>query len=359
MKSRAIPAILFSWIILIMSPTYAQKLAKDAASEINGRFADFQGQAPSASVLVVRNGKVVLRKSFGLADLDRGTKAAPKTNYRLASVSKQFTATAILLLNEWGNLSLEDDLTKFFPDFPAYGRSIHIRQMLNHTSGLLAYEDLLPEDLKTPVVDSDVLRILAAQDHTYFEPGSKFRYSNSGYALLACIVEKVSGMGFPEFMARNVFRPLGMKGTFLTRRDRTTGNKRAYGHSKKDGAWARTDQSMTSFVLGDGGIYSSLDDLRKWDAALSSGRLLPKKTIEQSMSSTIATTEEGAEGYGYGWFVGKHDGEPAVWHTGSTIGFRNAYLRIPGRSLTVIVLTNRNDANAIDLARKVADVFLP
>jgi len=339
-------------------PMTANRVKLTPSTAVDAIFADFSGAMPSASVLVVHNGKVALKKSYGLADLERSAKASPKTNYRLASVSKQFTATAVLLLVERGKLSLDDDLLKFFPGFPAYGRAIHVRHLLNHSSGLLAYEDLLPEPLPAPVVDADVLRILSAQDHGYFPPGSQFRYSNSGYALLACLVEKVSGLSYPEFLRKNIFQPLGMKGTFLTQREHTTGNRRAFGHSRKGSAWIRTDQSSTSFVLGDGGVYTSLDDLQKWEAALRGARLLPQKTLDAMMSATIATSDETAQGYGYGWFTGKHGSEPAVWHTGSSIGFRNAYLRIPGKSLTVIVLTNRNDSSALSLARQVADVFL-
>lgn len=358
MKLGASLAAAWAGVGLLMLPSRAEKRPQPHRVEMDAIFAEFQGRVPGASVLVLQNGKVAFRRSYGLADVEKGTKATPRTNYRLASLSKQFTATAILLLVQRGKLSLDDSLTAVLPEFPLHGRSIRIRHLLNHTSGVLTYEDLLPENLKIPVVDTDVLRILSVQDHGYFAPGSQFRYSNSGYALLACIVERVSGMSYPEFMARNIFRPLGMKGTFLTQRANTTGNNRAFGYSKKDGAWMRTDQSMTSFVLGDGGIYSSLENLRKWDTALASARILPAATIAQSMSGSIATREEGAESYGYGWFVGKQGGEPAVWHTGSTMGFRNAYVRIPGKSLTVIVLTNRNDADAIGLARKVTDVFL-
>ncbi len=357
-RCAAFTVLVLLWMGIPVSQARAEKLSRKVTTEVAAMFADFQGNAPSAGILVMRDGRVLLEASYGLADRERRATATPGTNYRLASVSKQFTATAILLLRDRGKLSLDDDLTQFFPDFPAYGKMIRVRHLLNHTSGLLAYEELLPADLKSPVVDAGVLKILSAQNHAEFPAGSRFRYSNSGYALLACIVEKVSGLSYAEFMSRNIFRPLGMKGTFLTQRERTSGNHRAFGYSRKEQGWVRTDQSLTSFVLGDGGIYSSLRDLRKWEAAVGGGKLLSRESLNEMMTSTIATQDEAAEGYGFGWFTGKHRGEPAVWHTGSTTGFRNAYLRIPGKSLTVIVLTNRNDANAVGLARKVADTVL-
>lgn len=312
---------------------------------------------PGASVMVMQNGRVVVKRSYGLSDVESRSRASSKSTYRLASVSKQFTAAAILLLAENGRLSLDDDLTKFFPGFPGYGKQVRIRHLLNHTSGVLAYEDLIPAERVEPVVDNDVLEILRAQDHTYFPPGSAFRYSNSGYALLACIVEAVSRKPYGEFLSENIFRPLGMSRTFLTRRDRRYGGKRAYGYSKQQGRFVRTDQSMTSFVLGDGGIYSSLDDLAKWEQSLENAALLPKKRWEDAMSATTATTRAGVN-YGYGWYVGSYDGHPALWHDGTTTGFRNHYLRVPGKGLAVIVLANRTDIDAEALARQVADRFL-
>ena len=325
-----------------------------AVDRVLGNFAP---QEPGGSILVIHNGRILLKKSYGLAAIERPSRANSRTTYRLASVSKQFTATAILLLAERGKLSLDDPLTKVFPDFPAHGRQVLIRHLLNHTSGLLDYEDLIPEDRKLPVVDADVLEILQKQQKPYFPPGSKWRYSNSGYALLACIVEKISGVPYPEFLARNIFRPLGMRSTFLTRRDQLTGGRRALGYSKRNGAWVNTDQSMTSFVLGDGGIYSSIEDLAKWEAALTNHRLLPRETLAQMMSSTAETSTPNVS-YGYGWYVGKYTDHTALWHDGTTSGFRNHYLRIPEKKLTIILLANRTDIDAAALTRRVADAFL-
>jgi CubicO group peptidase (beta-lactamase class C family) len=229
---------------------------------------------------------------------------------------------------------------------------------LAHTSGLLAYEDLLPSRTTLPVLDADVLAILRQQDHTYFPPGTQFRYSNSGYALLACIVEKVSGLRFADFLAQNIFRPLGMRETFLNLRDRPVrSQRRAYGYSRREKGFERTDQSRTSYVLGDGGIYSSTADLAKWERALLSKRLLPAATLEMAMSEQTTTARPDV-GYGFGWYVGKHREHRAVWHEGSSIGFRNFYLRVPEKRLAVIVLSNRNEARPEELAREVADMFL-
>ena len=350
--------MLVSWGGATANAQGAPQTVAEKRATVDLFLAEFAGRGPGASVLVVKDGRAVVKKSYGLGEVETGTRATPKTTYRLASVSKQFTATAILLLAQRGKLSLDDALPKVFPDFPEYGRQVTVRHLLNHTSGVLAYEELMPPPEHGPVVDADVLAILMKQEKTYFAPGSQFRYSNSGYALLACIVERVSGMSYPEFLTREIFRPLGMNRAFLTQRERQTGGGRAFGYSRREGEWRRTDQSRTSFVLGDGGIYASLEDLQKWEAALEGARLLPRAVLDQMMSATTMAGEEGSSGYGYGWYVGKHGEHKAVWHSGSTIGFRNMYLRVPEKRLTVIVLTNRNDADAVGLARQVADVFL-
>lgn len=338
---------------------------QDAA--VDALFRDYTGNVPGASVTVIRDGKAVLKKAYGLSNLEEKRKAAPKTNYRLASVTKQFTATAILILADQGKLSLDDALPKFFPDFPAYGAPITVRHLLNHTSGLPDYEDHLQPGSE-PVLDAGVLEILKRQEHGHFAPGAQFRYSNSGYALLALIVERVSGVPLPEFLRRNIFAPLGMRHTYLNLRTSRHDSRRAYGYSRRADGWERTDQSRTSYVLGDGGIYSSVEDLARWEAEIAKPRLVRLETRQQSMSATAkaralgedrdATQAEGELSYGYGFFVGTWRGEPVVWHGGSTRGFRTHILRIPGRRLTVILLTNRNEGDVAALARQVTALYL-
>jgi CubicO group peptidase (beta-lactamase class C family) len=361
--------MLACFLLLCVAPMASSQPNSGKAARTDALFADFTGaNAPGVSVMVIRDGKVLYEKSFGLASLEEKQRATSKTNYRLASVTKQFTATAILILAERKKLSLDDRLTDFFPDFPAHGREIRVRHLLNHTSGLLAYEDFIPPGTTKPVLDGDVLEILKRQDRTYFPPGTQFRYSNSGYALLALIVERVSGLTFAEFLKRNIFAPVGMRATRLNLQDALPDRNRAYGYSKRDGVWERTDQSLTSYVLGDGGVYSSAHDLRKWVRALDAARLIRRELLDEAMSATIparplgedrsATGAEERLGYGYGWFVSRYREMDAVWHGGSTMGFRNHLLRIPEKKMTVIVLTNRNSADPAALARRVADVWL-
>lgn len=186
---------------------------------------------PGASVMVIQDGRVLYKAAFGLANLEKGIPSAIHTNYRLASVTKQFTAMAIMLLAEQQQISYDDRLLEFFPTFPPYGQQITVRQLLNHTSGLIAYEEIIPENATTPLTDRDVLDLLQQQTQTCFPPGSAFRYSNSGYALLALIVERVSGMSFAAFLQKRIFVPLQMDDTVAYDRNLCRSQSRLWLHA--------------------------------------------------------------------------------------------------------------------------------
>ncbi len=327
---------------------------KTVQESVDALMRDYAGDGPGASVLVIENGKPVVERAYGFADLEARTPAAPRTNYRLASVSKQFTATAVLLLARDGKLGLDDPVRKWLPSLPAKAAdAITIKHLLTHTSGLIDYEDLMAEDATEQVHDADVLRLLETQDHTYFAPGADYRYSNSGYALLALIVEKASGKRYADVLRERIFLPLGMDRTVAYEKGISEVADRAYGYSLIDGRWRRTDQSSTSAVLGDGGIYSSIDDLAKWDAAQYDDRLLDAQSRKLATTPWTKTDDPAIE-YGYGWRI---TGE-TLWHSGETIGFRNVIVRYPQRRLTVIVLTNRDDPEPYRTAVRIADLFL-
>ena len=324
----------------------------DAIQQVDELMSAYSGVGPGASVLVLRNGAPVVQRSYGLADVEQRTPATPATNYRLASVTKQFTAAAILLLNEDGKLKLDDSVRQWLPELPAAAQPVTIRHLLTHTGGLIDYEDFVADDA-AQVHDADVLRLLAPQDRTYFKAGSSYRYSNSGYALLALIVEKASGQRFAAFLHDRIFEPLGMKSTVAFEDGVSTVPMRAFGYTAGGNSWARTDQSSTSAVLGDGGIYSSTTDLAKWDAALYDDRLLRKASRELAFTPATHTDNPSVD-YAFGWRV---TGE-TLWHSGETRGFRNVILRYPQRKLTVIVLTNRNDPEPYATALAIAQLFV-
>jgi CubicO group peptidase (beta-lactamase class C family) len=312
----------------------------------------YEGDGPGASLLVIRDGVPLVRRGYGFADLEHRVPASPQTDYRLASVSKQFTATAILLLAQDGKLSLDDRARRWLPSLPAAAGAITLRQLLSHQGGLIDYEDIMAADTRVPLRDKDVLALLAKTDHLYFAPGTSYRYSNGGYAMLALIVEQASGMPFQEFLRQRIFLPLGMTSTLAYVAEGPPVPHRAFGYSAEGGQWMRTDQSMTSSVLGDGGIYSSIDDLARWDAALYDNRLLSDASRKAAFTPWTATDDPTVE-YGYGWRI---TGE-TLWHSGETIGFRNVIVRYPKRHLTVVLLTNRNDPEPYRTALAVGDLF--
>jgi CubicO group peptidase (beta-lactamase class C family) len=327
-------------------------------SRVDSLMSAYDGNVPGASVLVLRDGKPLVRRGYGLSNLEERIVAGPATNYRLASVTKQFTAASILLLAEDGRLQLDDPVRKWLPTLPEAAGAITLRHLLSHMSGLIDYEDVIPAELTAQLHDADVLRILESQNRTYFEPGKGYRYSNSGYALLALIVGKASGKDFASFLRERIFKPLQMNDTVAYEEGVSKVNNRAFGYSEVDGSWQRTDQSQTSAVLGDGGIYSSIDDLAKWDAAWYDDRLLRASSRELA-STPVTPTDDPTIQYAMGWRVTRTEqGRNTLWHSGETMGFRNVIVRYPQQHLTVIVLTNRNDPEPYRLARAIADIFL-
>jgi CubicO group peptidase (beta-lactamase class C family) len=308
-------------------------------------FSDYAGVVPGVSATVLQDGVVQLATAFGLADVERKTLATPATNYRLASVSKQFTAMALLLLVADGRLMLEDSLARFFADAPARWRYITLLHLLTHSAGLRDYQDLIPPDTTAPLCDQDVLDLVRPHADGYHAPGAAFRYSNTGYCLLALIVAQVANQPFAAFLRARIFTPLEMIDTVAYASGGADIARRAYGYSRHGQTWARTDQSLTSATLGDGGIYSSVADLARWDAALAEGRLLPAPLLAR-MFLPHAATPDGAA-YGLGWYL---RAPQIAYHTGETIGFRTAIVRRLDTRLTAIVLANRSDASPRALA---------
>jgi CubicO group peptidase (beta-lactamase class C family) len=314
----------------------------------------YQGAAPGACVAVLQDGAPIFRRAYGLANVESQTASTTATNYRLASLTKQFTSAAILLLTEEGWLSIDDPVRRWLPALPHTADEIVIRHLLSHTSGLIDYEDLIPDGTTSPLNDADVLGLLEAENRGYFPPGTGYRYSNSGYALLALIVGRASGKDFASFLSERIFQPLGMQNTVAFEAGMSAVAHRAFGYSASGQSWTRTDQSLTSATLGDGGIYSSIDDLAKWDAALYDDRLLRQASLHLAFAPATQTDDPAVQ-YGFGWRI---TGETR-WHSGETIGFRNVIVRYLERRFTVIVLTNRNDPPPYPAALAIADIFLP
>jgi CubicO group peptidase (beta-lactamase class C family) len=314
-----------------------------------------------ACVLAIDGGDVVFEHAYGSANTESKTPCTPATNFRMASVSKQFTATAVLLLVDRGKLSLDDRLAKFFPGFPKYGEQISLRHLLNHTSGVPAYEELIPDGTSLQLDDLDVLHVLMNTERPNFSAGQKFEYSNSGYTLLGLIVEKAAQMPFHEFMQLEVLRPLGMNDSVLYQRGLNTVKHRAFGHAKQDGKWVLADQSLTSAIRGDGAIYTSLRDYHKWLRGIDEQKLLSSESYKAMFSPQVVTDRAGSR-YGFGWFLDEYRGEPRIHHNGDTRGFRLCAQRFPKRNAAILVQLNCEVEGETEqmtkLGERVADILI-
>jgi len=340
------------------------------APQIDALFRTASASTPGAAVLVIEDGHTVFQSGYGVTDLRTLHRIDEHTNFRLASVTKQFTAMAIMLLVHEGKLGYEQTLAEIFPESPAYGKAITIRHLLNHTSGLLDYEDLRaqqfgnrPDDQIPQIHDAGVLALLEKASTTKFPAGSKWEYSNSGYCVLAMVVEKVSGKSFGQFLHERIFGPLQMTNTIAYEKGKNKVPHRAYGHTPQAASFRETDQSSTSATLGDGGVYSSLADLARWDAALRGHTLLSEKEMQPALTPVQPAGGPAQDNgrpvsYGFGWFVDPYKGHPRMWHYGETAGFRTSIQRFPADHLTVVVLSNRVDFSAPDMALKIADMYL-
>jgi CubicO group peptidase (beta-lactamase class C family) len=307
-------------------------------------FGQYEGTIPGATIAVVKDGSIIYDRSFGIANLATGEKTSTQTNYRLASVTKPFTATAIHILAEKKSLSIDDPVGKYLPELREIAPRITLRHLLNHTSGLPEYEKLIPRGSTDQILDKDVLSLVLKTRATY-EPTKRYRYNNTGYALLALVIEKVSKLSYGEFVKRNIFAPAGMTDSTVYKKDLAITN-RAYGYSGSEGSFTNSDQERTTAVVGDGGVYSSAKDLAKFIDALDRNVLLQAKHLQEVTKPHVRTDTPGLS-YGLGWRVGEEQGERVVFHTGTTSGFKNVMLWVPTRKLGVIVLTNRRQGDPL------------
>jgi len=338
-------------------------------------------RSPGLAVLVRQNGRTIFERGYGVRDLRTRMPIDARTDFRLASFTKQFTAMATMLLVHDGKLRYDETLTDVFPGFPEYGRSITVRHLLTHTSGLPDYEDLMEASEKSggpgwtatrQIRDAEILTLLEGQARGKFPAGTSWAYSNSGYVVLGLIVAKASGEPFGQFLDERIFQPLAMRHTLVFVNGENIVSNRAYGHIQERGRFVEADQSATSATEGDGGIYSNLEDLAKWDEALRTGRLLPDEEMRAALvpvkladgSAPTWPREPGGDNlapgqpvaYGFGWFLDRYAGRTRMWHSGSTRGFGTVIERFVDENVSIVVLANRTDLDLPALALKAADI---
>lgn len=356
------------WMVMMMAGIISacsgdngeMKNAQTVELAVDEIFTAFTGDVPGAAVMVIQNGEVTLQKGYGLARVVDGTPVTSKTNFRLASVTKQFTAMTIMQLIERGQLTLETSLTDIFPDFPDYGKNITIRHMLQHSSGIKDYGPMSELELDRQFTDQDVYNYMATLNDVDFAVGEQHVYSNSAYVLFTQILEKIIGEQWRDYVKANIFNQIGMDNTLAFVDGINVVTNRAYGHTvEENGEITETDQNKWSAMLGDGGIYSSLEDFYKWDQALYTDQLLSQDMMD-AMFVNQKTNDGQPMNYGYGWRLETYKGMDVHYHTGSSIGFRNIYYRIPEKNFSLLIFRNRDEGgefSSLEYAHDMIDVY--
>jgi CubicO group peptidase (beta-lactamase class C family) len=316
--------------------------------------------SPGCALGVVRDGNLVYKKGYGAASLELGVPLTPQSVFYMGSVSKQFTAASLVLAAEQGLLSLDDDIRKYVPEIPSYGKPITLRQMLHHTSGFRDILSLLflagrnSEDIHPT---SELLDLLSRQRALNFTPGDEFLYSNTNYFLMSVVIRRATGKPLSEFAEENIFKPLGMTHTSFYD-DRTVvlpGRVAAY--APRPGGGFRVDWSTNYDMVGGGGLMSSVDDLLLWDRNFYDNKLGKGTLLKEMQTQGVLSNGKQIE-YALGLFISKYRGLPIVAHDGANFGYRTMLLRFPQQRFSVICLCNLGTSNPLRLSYQVADLYL-
>jgi CubicO group peptidase (beta-lactamase class C family) len=316
----------------------AQQSTAGLDSLINSRLA---GVAPGCAVLIAKSGEIIYEKGFGKADLELNVAMQPDMVFRLGSITKQYTAIAILQLVEQGKISLQDSIQKFIKDFPNKGHTITIENLLTHTSGIIDYESLNINIPNAYRVDLPQKQIVDSLEHhpLVFTPGSKFSYCNSNYFLLGYIIEQITGKSYAEYMQQHIFTPIGLTNTYYDDEKQVIPN-RVSGYGKwANGKYENADYIGMSQVYAAGAILSNVDDMLKWHQALYSYKLVKKETLEKAFTS-CKLADGTLTGYGYGWFIKDQNGEKSIEHAGGIDGFQSDEVYLPRQDIFIATLYN-------------------
>ncbi|HEX8145183.1 MAG TPA: serine hydrolase domain-containing protein [Pyrinomonadaceae bacterium] len=315
-------------------------------------------ESPGCALGIYSEGELSYARGFGIANLEHAIPIKPSTMFHVASLSKQFTAMAVGLLARGGYLSLDDDIRQYVPDIPA-GPGITFRQIIHHTSGLRDQWDLLRlggwrhADLKTT---ADILRLAALQTGLNFQPGTRFQYINTGYTLLAIVIERVTGCSLREYADENIFKPLGMQDTFFQDDHRKIIRNRAQAYSRGHDSQLRIDVPAYETV-GPTGLFTTIEEFARWERNFISPKVGDEEFIKQMLSpGTLADGKRTS--YGFGLIKGQYRGLEIAEHAGGDAGYRAHYLRFPGEHFAVAIFANFSEVKPSQLARKVADICL-
>ena len=350
--------------LLLALPFAIPAAAQAATPKINlASYADrlltatYPADEPGAAVLIVHDGETVLRKGYGMANLELGVPIRPEMVFEIGSVTKQFTAAAILELAERGRLAIEDDIRKHLPDYPTHGRTITLEHLLTHTSGIPSYT-ALPEWQARVREDLTVEQLIGIfkDKPLEFEPGERYSYNNSAYALLGAVIEKLSGKTYEDFIEQEIFRPLGMNHSrYGSHREIVPG--RVHGYDPFPEGYLNTKYLSFTSPYAAGSLLTNVDDLALWDRALATETLLRKTSLER-MFTPVKLNSGASSNYGYGFTVYDYAGRRVIEHGGDIFGFTGFVLRIPEERLLVTILSNNPRKRTEETALKIAAAAL-
>ncbi len=310
---------------------------------------------PGLSLAVIRDGRTIVAKGYGLANVEHQIPVKPETVFQSGSIAKQFTATAVMILVEEGKLSLDDKITKYFPDAPETWKPITVRHLLNHTSGMGDYP--LEVDLRRDYTEDEYLAFIKKSSLVY-QTGAKWDYSNIGYVTLGALIRKVTGKFYSDFLAERVFQPLGMTTARIISEADIVPN-RAAGYRLVDGDLKNQEWvSPSTNTTADGSFYFTILDLAKWDAALYTDKPLKQSSLAQ-MWTPVKLDDGTRKAYGFGWSTNEIHNRRIIYHGGAWQGFKSFIVRFPDDKLTIIFFANLWDTKEIKLARGLTAIFYP
>jgi CubicO group peptidase (beta-lactamase class C family) len=336
-------------IFIVAGPAVADRIDDQVAVEMG------KHHIPGLSLAVCREGKVVKARGFGLGNVELNVPATEESVFEIGSVTKQFTAAAVLMLAEEGKIGLDDRIGHFLESAPVAWSNMTVRHLLTHTSGLKNYTGLPGFEVNKHLNADAFVKAVAAHPLN-FQPGEAWAYCNSGYSLLGFIIEKVSGKSYWQFLDERIFKPVGMTVT-RSRDSRAVIPRRVAGYETENGKWINRDSDLTD-VFSAGAIVSSVLDLAKWDAALDADKLL-KGTSRAAMWTPVRLNSGQLHPYGFGWAIDEFRGHKNIGHGGSTSGFSASLQRFPDDRLTVIVLCNSGKEGVAGVvAKSVAEIEL-
>lgn len=344
--------LVFVLFLITILTTYAQSIENKIDLLLKK---EFDNTNTGASVLVAHKGKIIYHKALGKSNIEQNSDIKTNSVFEIGSVTKQFTATSILMLVEDGKLDLNDDITIYFKDYPTYGNKITIHHLLSHTSGIESFtaSDEWFDNIHKNMTQKEFM-VLFKKTPMLFTPEEKYHYSNTGYFLLGMLIEKISGKSYGEFINKHIFEPIGMKNTYYGSRSKIITN-RVLGYEKRDNKIINAMPIPYSHFYSAGGILSTTYDLFLWNRAIKNNKLINKKSKQLAFTNNQLTNGKYSN-YGYGWAMDKINEKPTIEHNGGTFGFLSNTIYIQKEDIFVVALTNCLCTEPDSVSKKIASI---